>query len=641
MNAVTPLRPRAIATRPSSSGQVAKQVIELEESVVEIMSDSGEGAQKCGQSFGSIAARMGNGVWTVEIIPAEIQPPARSVAGASGNRIRIGQRRVSNGGDEAAVVVAFNEQVLLGRVNAGELKPGCHIFLESMWGESADPKIVGQYVETRDRLVAEGYRVHEVPMEMQCRALVADARKGKNMFVLGMLCNLYSLDMGLAREQIAFIFGKKDAKVIQSNVALLEAGWQWAEDELDFKYRIPAVRATEPQVVINGNSALALGILASGMDICAMYPITPATSASHYLSDIFERAGGIVHQAEDEIAACAFAIGASYAGKVAVTITSGPGYSLKQEGLGLAVMAEIPLVVVNVQRGGPSTGQPTKVEQGDLLTVMYGSHGDAPKVVIATSSIEDCFYSMITARRIAETFNMVVVVLSDASLATAQQPFPRPQFSADWLAPPIDQNPVPEGVKPYDWDPVTGLSHRFSPGQPNGMHTLTGLAHDRSSRVAYDGDTNEAGIHARSLKLAALSKTLTPPTVFGEPEGDLLIVGWGSTKGAIEESVERLCAEGHKVSSLHLTFLQPMQPGIKEILHRFRKVIAVEANWSDDPADELIDDTNRRYTALAMLLRARYLVDVDCWSEVRGRPIKPGTICAALRPRLTKQEARS
>jgi len=641
MNAVTAMRPRATDTRSPSSGALAKQVVTLEESVIEIMSDSGEGAQKCGQSFGSIAARMGNGVWTVEIIPAEIQPPARSVAGASGNRIRIGSRRVSNGGDEATLAVAFNEQVLLGRVNAGELQPGCHILLECMWADHADPKIVAQYAETRDRLVAEGYRVHEVPMETECRALVADPRKGKNMFVLGMLCNLYSLDMGLAREQIAFIFGKKDAKVIQSNVALLEAGWQWAEDHLDFKYRVPAVRATEAQVVLNGNSALALGVLASGMDICAMYPITPATSASHYLSDIFERAGGIVHQAEDEIAACAFAIGASYAGRVAVTITSGPGYSLKQEGLGLAVMAEIPLVVVNVQRGGPSTGQPTKVEQGDLLTVMFGSHGDAPKVVLATSTIEDCFYSMITARRLAEAFNMVVVVLSDASLATAQQPFPRPQFNADWLAPPIDQNPVPEGVKPYDWDPVTGLSHRFSPGQPNGMHTLTGLAHDRSSRVAYDGDTNEAGIHARSLKLAALSKMLTPPQVFGEPEGDLLIVGWGSTKGAIEESVERLCAEGHKVSSLHLTFLQPMQPGIKEILQRFKKVIAVEANWSDDPSDQLVDDTNRRYTALAMLLRARYLVDVDCWSEVRGRPIKPGTICDALRPRLTNKEARS
>jgi 2-oxoglutarate ferredoxin oxidoreductase subunit alpha len=622
------------------SRNAAKKVVTLEEHIVEIMSDSGEGAQKCGQSFGSIAARMGNGVWTVEIIPAEIQPPARSVAGASGNRIRIGSQRITNGGDEADLVIAFNEQVLLGRLNAGEFKPGCIILLESMWATSPDPKIAAQYKETRDRLLADGYRVYEVPMESECRKLVSDPRKGKNMFVLGMLCNLYSFDMDLAREQIAFIFGKKSEKVIRSNVALLEAGFDWAEHNLEFGYRVPAVRATEPQLVINGNTAIALGVLASGMDICAMYPITPATSASHYLSDVFERAGGIVHQAEDEIAACAFAIGSSYAGKVAVTITSGPGYSLKQEGIGLAVMAEIPLVVVNVQRGGPSTGQPTKAEQSDLFTAMFGSHGDAPKVVMATSSIEDCFYSMITARRIAETFNMVVVVLSDASLATAQQPFPRPQFSEDWLAPPIDQNPVPEGAKPYDWDPITGLSRRFAPGQPGGMHTLTGLAHDRSSRVAYDGETNEQGMHARSLKLAALQRMLAPPKVFGDEEGDLLVVGWGSTRGAIEESVARLRAEGHKVSSLHLNFLQPMPGGIKEILGRFKHVMTVEGNWSDRPDDPLIDDTNRRYSALAMLLRARYLVDVDCWTETRGRPISPGSICNELRKRLAREEFR-
>jgi len=619
----------------------AKKIVTLDEAIVEITSDSGEGAQKCGQSFGSIAARMGNGVWTVEIIPAEIQPPARSIAGASGNRIRIGSKRITNGGDEADLAIAFNEQVLLGRVRAGELRPGCIILLESVWAENPDPQVVAQYVETRDRLIADGFRVHEVPMEHECRKLVPDPRKGKNMFVLGMLCNLYSLDMDLAREQIAFIFGKKSEKVIRSNVALLEAGHAWAEANLDFGFRVPAVRATEPQLVINGNTAVALGVLASGMDICAMYPITPATSASHYLSDVFERAGGMVHQAEDEIAACAFAIGASYAGRVAVTITSGPGYSLKQEAIGLAVMAEIPLVVVDVQRGGPSTGQPTKAEQGDLFTVMFGSHGDAPKVVMAASSIEDCFYSMITARRIAEAFNMVVVVLSDASLATAQQPFPRPQFSEHWVAPPIDQNPVPAGAKPYDWDPVTGLSRRFVPGQPGGMHTLTGLAHDHSSRVAYDPEINEQGLHARSLKLAALQRMLTPPKVFGDEEGDLLVVGWGSTQGAIEESVERLRAEGHRVSSLHLNFLQPMPGGIKEILTRFKRVMTVEANWSDHLDDELIDETNRRYSALAMLLRARYLVDVDCWTEVRGRPIKPGTICNELRRRLAQKESRT
>jgi 2-oxoglutarate ferredoxin oxidoreductase subunit alpha len=611
----------------------------LTEHIVEVISDSGEGAQRCGQALGAIAARTGNGIWTTEIIPAEIQPPARSIAGASGIRIRICTKQVTNGGDETDLVIAFNEQVLLGRVRAGELKPGAQILLESMWGEHRDPKVVKSYVETVAMLKDAGFRVYEVPLERECRTLVADPRKGKNMFVLGMLCNLYSLDPKLGREQIARTFGKKDQKIIEANQGLLDAGYAWAERNFDFKYRIPATRSTEPQIVVNGNTALALGVLASGMDICAMYPITPATSASHYLSDVFERVGGIVHQAEDEIAACAFAIGASYAGRCAVTITSGPGYSLKQEGIGLAVMAEIPLVVVNVQRGGPSTGQPTKIEQGDLLTAIYGSHGDAPKVVMAVSGIEDCFYSMITARKIAETFNTVVVVLSDASLSTAQQPFPRPQFDADWLAPPLDQTPIPEGVKPYDWDPLTGIARRFVPGQPNGMHTLTGLAHDRFSKVAYDPEINEEGLRNRSLKIAALQKTLKTPPVFGGPEGDLLIVGWGSMKGAIEESVERLRDEGLKVSSLHLTFIQPMPSGIREILKRFKHVMTIEANWADRLEDELIDEDNRRYAALAMMLRARFLVDVDCWTQSRGQPIKPSEILRAVREKLASPGA--
>lgn len=611
----------------------------IAEHIIEVISDSGEGAQRCGQSLAAIAARMGNGIWTTEIIPAEIQPPARSVAGASGIRIRIGSQRVSNGGDQTDLVVAFNEQVLLGRVQAGELKPGATILLESMWGEHRDPAVVASYRKTVEALTQDGFKVVEAPFEARCKELVSDPRKGKNMFVLGLLCNLYGLDDGLAREQIARIFGKKDAKVIASNVALYEAGAAWGEAHLDVKFRIPAQRSKVPQIVINGNTAIALGVMASGMDICAMYPITPATSASHYLSEVFEKVGGLVHQAEDEIAACAFAIGASYAGKCAVTITSGPGFSLKQEAIGLAVMAEIPLVVVNVQRGGPSTGQPTKVEQGDLLTAIYGSHGDAPKVVLAPCSIEDCFYSMITARKIAETFGMVVVVLSDASLSTAQQPFPRPQFSEDWLAPPVDQTPVPPGAKAYDWDAVTGLSRRFQPGQPGGMHTLTGLAHDRHSKVAYDPKINEEGLRARSLKLAALQKTLKAPPVFGgnrpDEGGDMLLVGWGSTMGAIEEAVTRLRDEGLAVSSMHLRFIQPLPSGIREILARFRHVMTIEGNWSDKIEDELIDEDNRRYSALAMMLRARFLVDIDCWSEARGQPIKPGDICRVVCQALT------
>jgi len=624
-NTQPPTQTQAQATRPA---------VPIAEHIVEVISDSGEGAQRCGQSLAAIAARMGNGIWTTEIIPAEIQPPARSVAGASGIRIRIGSQRVTNGGDQTDLVVAFNEQVLLGRVQAGELKPGATVLLESMWRTHRDPAVVASYVKTVQTLRDDGFKVHEAPLEERCKELVNDPRKGKNMFVLGLLCNLYGLDPALAREQIARIFGKKDEKVIKSNVALYDAGAAWGEANLDFKYRIPAQKSTEAQIVINGNTAIALGVMASGMDICAMYPITPATSASHYLSEVFEKVGGLVHQAEDEIAACAFAIGASYAGKCAVTITSGPGYSLKQEAIGLAVMAEIPLVVVNVQRGGPSTGQPTKVEQGDALAAIFGSHGDAPKVVMAPCGIEDCFYSVITARKIAETFGMVVVVLSDASLSTAQQPFPRPVFSEDWLAPPVDQTPVPPGAKPYDWDPVTGLSRRFQPGQPGGMHTLTGLAHDRASKVAYDPSINEEGMRARSLKLAALQKTLKAPPVFGGGDGDLLLVGWGSTMGAIEEAVTRLRDSGLAVSSMHLRFLQPMPSGIRAILKRFKHVMTIEGNWSDKPQDELIDEDNRRYSALAMMLRSRFLVDIDCWSEARGQPIKPGDICRVARDKL-------
>ena len=608
----------------------------LTEHIVEIISDSGEGAQRCGQSLGSIAARMGNGIWTTEIIPAEIRPPARSVAGASGNRIRIGSDYITNGGDETDLVVAFNEQVLLGRVNARELKPGCIILLENMWRSHNDPNIVKSYTEAYERLIKAGYKVVEIPMEDECLKLTSNAKRGKNMFALGILCYIYSFDLQMARDQIALTFGKKEKSVIDANVELLEAGHTWAEANIDFRFSIPATPSGKPQISINGNTSLALGVMASGMDICAMYPITPATSASHYLSEAFEKVGGIVHQAEDEIAACAFAIGASYAGKCTVTITSGPGYSLKQEAIGLAVMAEIPLVVVNVQRGGPSTGQPTKVEQGDLLTTIYGSHGDAPKVVMAPATIEDCFYSVITARRIAETFNTVVVILSDASLSSSQQPFDRPQFSESWMAPPIDQSPVPEGAKPYDWDPVTGIARRFIPGQPGGMHTVTGLAHDRYSHVAYDPDINQEGLRARSLKLAALQKTLLPPEVFGAPKGDLLVIGWGSTKGAIEEAIEGLRADGKKVASIHLRFLQPMQPGIKEIMQRYKKVLTIETNWSDNPDDELIDEDNRRYSSLATLLRSRYLVDVDCWTEVRGQPVKPRTIRQVLLAKLEK-----
>jgi 2-oxoglutarate ferredoxin oxidoreductase subunit alpha len=346
---------------------------------------------------------------------------------------------------------------------------------------------------------------------------------------------------------------------------------------------------------------------------------------------MFERFGGMVHQAEDEIAAVGVATGASYAGRVAFTVTSGPGLALKTEFLGLAVMTETPLVLVDVQRGGPSTGLPTKVEQSDLLAAIFGQPGDAPHIVMAPATIEECFHAMITARRIAEVFRTLVMVLSDANLATGVQPFAKPELKPEWMGRGPDLSPVPDGLKPYDWDPKTGLSRRIVPGQPDGMHTVTGLAHDEASKVAYRSDINQRSSAMRSRKIAVFQQTLKPPVVNGDESGDLLIVGWGSTKGAIEEAVERARNEGMSVSSLHLRFLSPLEPGLREIFGRFRRVMTVEINYSDEPGDPYITDENRRMGQLAWLLRAHTLVDVDCWTRVLGEPLRPGAILRAIR----------
>ncbi|MEP6744239.1 MAG: 2-oxoacid:acceptor oxidoreductase family protein, partial [Gemmatimonadota bacterium] len=446
------------------------RVRRLAEHTLEIVSDSGEGAQKCGQIFGAVSAKMGNGVWTVEIIPAEIQPPPRVPEGASGYRIRLGDRQVTNWGDATDLALAFNEQVLLARHRAGALAPDAVLLVEDKWATHEDADIRSAWTAAMVELSGCRYRIIPVPMEAECLTLVDNPRKGKNMFALGMLAWIYGRDMERIRDQIAHAFRKKSEAVFEQNMALLALGHTWAAEHLDFRVEVAPAPVDQALVVMNGNEALGLGAIAAGMDLCAMYPITPATSVSHYLSEVFDRFGGIVHQAEDEIAAVGVAIGASYAGKVAFTVTSGPGLALKTEFLGLAVMTEIPLVVIDVQRGGPSTGLPTKVEQSDLLAALFASPGDSPHVVIAPATIEECFQVMVTARRLAETFRTVVMVLSDTNLASGVTPFPRPQVDAGWQAAPIDLAPVAEGQKPYGWDTTTGLSRRIVPGQAGGMH---------------------------------------------------------------------------------------------------------------------------------------------------------------------------
>jgi 2-oxoglutarate ferredoxin oxidoreductase subunit alpha len=600
--------------------------IRVDEHIVEIVSDSGEGAQKAGQSFGAISAKMGNGVWTVEIIPAEIKPPARSSAGASGIRVRFGSRYMTNMGDEADLVVAFNEQVLYGRISQHAYKKGTVILLENKWATDPQDQIRAQYAAAVHEFRDQGLVVRELPIEEACRKVAPEVQVGKNMFVLGMLCHVYDRDLEKALDEVAFVFQKKKADVIRINQALVRAGYDFASKSLDLAFTIPAWPHDRAQVVMNGNQAAGLGIMAAGMETVAMYPITPATSVSHYLADALYKSGGFLHQAEDEIAAMGFAIGSSYAGRTACTITSGPGLALKTEFIGLGAMSEIPVVILVVQRGGPSTGLPTKVEQGELLASLHGCPGDAPKVVIAPATIAECFHFMILARRMAEAFRGPVMVLSDANLATGVQPFDRPEVTADMLAPPIDQAPWDAGIPPYDWDEKTGLSPRPIPGQRGGEYVLTGLAHTRWSKVAYDPESNQKGCDMRSRKLAALQSTLKPPRVHGEPEGDLLVVGWGSTLGSIEEAVDRARAKGHRVSSVHLRFLSPLEPGLGEIFRRFRRVRTVEINYSDDPEAPFTGPENRRRSQLARILRERTLVDVGCWSIVEGQPIAPGAI---------------
>jgi len=609
--------------RPASNNVT---VSEVSEHTVEIITNSGEGAQKCAQIFGQTCAKMGNGVWTVEIIPAEIEPPHHTVTSTSGNIIRFGTHKITNWGDQSKLAIAFNDQVCLSRHRLSSFDDNCIILQESAWENHEDPAIRKMYAEAMEEMSSKNYRFIQVPIEEETLKVVDNPQHGKNMFALGLLAEIYQRDLSIIEKQIAHIFQKKPAKVTELNVQLVKNGMEWARENLDFRFHVETIAPDDVRVVMNGNQACALGAVAAGMEMCAMYPITPATSVSHELASIIENYGGIIHQAEDEIAAAGVALGASYGGKVSLTVTSGPGMALKTEFLGLAIMTEIPLVVLDVQRGGPSTGLPTKVEQSDLLSSIFGQHGDAPRVVIAPRSIEECFHAMVTARRIAETFRMVVIVLTDANLATGVQQFTKPEFDIRWQQEPVDFSPIPEGLRPYDWDLDTGLSRRFVPGTPGGAHTVTGLAHDEASNVSYDPESNERGCKMRSRKLAVLQSTLMPPEIHGDQEGDMLVVGWGSTQGAIEEAVDRARGEGLKVSTCQLTFMSPLEPGLKEIFSRFRKVMTVEINYSDTVGDPYITEETRRYGQLAWMLRAHTLVDIDCWTSCPGQPLRPKDI---------------
>ncbi|MFQ5577184.1 MAG: 2-oxoacid:acceptor oxidoreductase family protein, partial [Anaerolineae bacterium] len=435
-------------------------VRQITEHTVEVVSESGEGAQRAGTAFALCSAQMGNGIWTDELIPAEIQPPARTAGSLSGNRIRFGSHTITNPGDSTNTIVAFNEVALEVRLEAGVLADRARIFLDNKWAQDPNESVRQSYRRVVQKCRDNGFTLYETPFEAEALKVTDQPRRGKNMVALGLLAFLYRRDTALMKTIIAGQFKSKGQTVVDNNLALFDLGYKLGMNHLSYQYDVPATPHKRPQVVMNGNQALALGAIAAGFKLCSMYPITPASSQSHYLASMFAGFGGLVHQAEDEIAAIGVALGASYGGQPAYTITSGPGMALKTEFQALTVATETPLVIVDVQRGGPSTGLPTKVEQGDLLSSIYGTPGDAPKVVIAPATIEECYHVMKTARQIAERLRALVIVLTDSNLATGVQPFDRPVEPDEPPANPLDLRPGTPRFLPFNWAEQTRLAPR-------------------------------------------------------------------------------------------------------------------------------------------------------------------------------------
>jgi len=447
--------------------------------------------------------------------------------------------------------------------------------------------------------------------------------KGKNMFVLGLLSRLFTLDLGKIRGLITERFGNKDQGVLRNALLAFDGGYAYPVDSVLKRYYQfeAATEHRHVQITMDGNQAIAYGLLTAGVRYGAGYPITPWTTIMEILRSELPKYGGTFVQCEDELAAVSTAIGAAYAGHLAVTGSSGPGLSLKMEALGWAVMAEMPLIVVNIQRGGPSTGMPTNVEQSDLMQAIYGSHGDSPRVVLAPCDVEDCFYTAIEAARIAREYSVPVLILSDQSLATRIEAFNEPELESLIVSPAVDLSPRPENFKPYALDRIT---RHAPPGVPMASNypTVTGLEHDEAGHPSGNPSLHMKMTAKRRDKIKKLSTTLPRPEVFGDAEGDVLLVGWGSTFGPLKEAVRRAKAAGQSIAHVHLRHLNPLPPNLERIFSRYRQIFVVEMN----------DEGLYGLGQLATLLRARYAnPHIRSITKTDGLPFKVREILEGVR----------
>ncbi|MBI4664454.1 MAG: 2-oxoacid:acceptor oxidoreductase subunit alpha [Verrucomicrobia bacterium] len=552
----------------------------ISEAVIRIAGNSQDGIQAIGGFLARLAGRSEQDVMTFMTIPSTIS------GGPSIFQVRIGSGEVLSAGDEADVLLAFYQHSYENHINS--VRKSGIILYDS------------DHVEPKPEWEQE-YRHIGVPISSRTvEAIGGTAKdKGKNIFALGLVARMFDLNVPKLTQLISERFGGKDASVLNNALTAFHAGYGHSLENVLETFRFAeSEKKGRQQVVLSGNEALAYGLIAGGVRFGAGYPITPWSDVMESLRRELPKYGGTFVQCEDEIASISMALGASYGGRVAVTGSSGPGISLKAEALGWAVMAEMPLVICDIQRGGPSTGMPTNVEQSDLNIAVFGGHGDAPRVVIAPASVEDCFYTAIEAVKIAREYSVPVLILSDQAIATRIEAFEEPDFEKICRDVSPDFSPVTDH-KPYDLSAPDGVTHHIAPGTRvnSGKYPIvTGLEHDEHGHPTATPKLHMQMTAKRRKKLQALGARLPTPRVHGPAEGNVLLVGWGSTQGPIREAVDRARAAGDSVSSIHIKHINPLPPGLENIFAGFNHVFVVELN----------DESIYGHGQLAGLLRARY-----------------------------------
>ena len=609
----------------------------LESVVIRFAGDSGDGMQLTGSQFSQSTALMGNDLATFPDFPAEIRAPAGTTYGVSGFQIHFASRDILTPGDQPDVLVAMNPAAL--KVNLADLKIGGLLVVNTGAFSAGNLKKAGYATNPLETEELGKYRLLALDISKMTLAAVEtlglgtkEALRCKNMWTLGLLYWLFDRDREPTTSWLETKFQKKP-EVAKANIAALNAGHVYGETaELPSGigcYSVP--KADLPPGLyrsITGNEAAAWGLVA-GSKLAGLpmfygsYPITPASSVLHNLAKL-KHFGVTTFQAEDEIAAVCAAIGASFGGHLGVTATSGPGMALKTEAIGLAVAVELPLVIVDVQRAGPSTGMPTKTEQSDLLQAIYGRNGDTPVVVLAAATPGDCFATAIEAVRIATKYMTPVILLTDGYLANGAEPWPIPDLSA--MAPfPVTFHKSSEGFHPFLRDPNTLARVWAIPGTPGLAHRVGGIERDRNSgNISYSPENHHEMTRIRAQKVAGVAKDVPEATpAAGDDHGDLVVVGWGSTYGAIHQAVTRARETGAKVSHVHLRHLSPLPRGLGALLRRYKQVVVPEMNNG----------------MLVKLLRAEFLVPAEGFNKISGQPFKVREIEDEIDRRLSGSKA--